>query len=318
MSLEFKDTISSKIEFLKLRALALNKARSFFTSKDYIEVDVPSIVKYPAIDTHIDSFEVKNSSKIIGYLHTSPEYLMKRLLSNGMTKIFYAGHVFRIDEIGRLHNLEFTMIEWYQVGLSFNALINETLDFCKNFIGDKKVEKLSYQAAFLNFLQIDPFLLDTNNLMLFAQDKGICIDSNLDKDSWLQLLFSYLIEPQFEKDTFYVISNYPPSQAALSKTKYLDKLEVAERFEIYYNQIELANGYFELNNSTEQKKRFDLENKKRKLIDKKIYPIDEKFVSLLDFIPDCSGVSVGFDRLLMLAYKKKSIDEVLSFSFNEL
>jgi len=308
---------ASKLDLIKKRASSLQKARYFFTSKGYFEIDVPSIVKYPAVDAYIDSFEVK-SNENIGYLHTSPEYLMKRILTIGMKKIFYLGHVFRVDEIGKLHNLEFTMAEWYHVGFSLNEIIEETLDFCKNFIGEKKVVYLSYRNAFLKFLKIDPFITSIAELKIFAFKSNINISSELDKDSWLQLLFSDLIEPKFKNDIFYVISEYPKTQAALSKTKLVDSFEVAERFEIYYNQIELANGYFELNDSDELHSRFKAENRKRELSFKKPYPIDKNFISSIDHLPNCSGVSVGFDRLLMLAYKKSDIKDVILFPFNEL
>ena len=314
MYLEFKDTITSKIEFLELRALAFQKVRSFFYHRDYVEVDTPSIVKSPAIDQHIDSFEVEKQY----YLHTSPEYLMKRLLAQGMKKIFYLGHVFRIDEVGSKHNPEFTMIEWYQVSLSMDDLINETLDLCKSFLGDKITKYLSYREAFHTFLDIDPFTANKEDLKVCAKEKGLNFESDLNKDGWLQLLFSHLIEPCFENDTYYVISQYPKSQAALAKTEHINGFEVANRFEIYYNKIELANGYFELNNSQEQIKRFQEENEKRISIGKKPYPLDNKFIQSINNLPECSGVSVGFDRLLMLSYKKENIKDVLCFSFDEL
>ncbi len=317
MSLEFKDTITSKIEFLGLRALALQKARSFFICRDYIEVDIPSIIKFPAIDQHIDSFEASDQNKNY-YLHTSPEYLMKRLLAKGMKKIFYLGHVFRIDEIGSRHNPEFTMLEWYHVGLSLKDLIDETLDLCKSFTEEKKTKHLSYREAFKIFLNIDPFNASKHDLKSCAEKNSLIFDSDLDKDGWLQLLFSHLIEPCFEDDTYYVIFQYPKSQAALAKTEYIDGFEVANRFEIYYNKVEIANGYFELNDPQEHLNRFREENRKRILIGKNPYPLDEKFIHSIGNLPECSGVSVGFDRLLMLSHKKECIKDVLCFSFDEL
>jgi len=317
MYLEFKDTITSKIEFLRLRALALQKARSFFNHRDYIEVDIPSIIKFPAIDQHIDSFEVSDKNQTY-YLHTSPEYLMKRLLAKGLKKIFYLGHVFRIDEAGHRHNPEFTMLEWYHVGFSLKDLINETLDLCKSFTEDKTTKFLSYQEAFKFFLGIDPFVSDQHDLKSCAKKNGLSFDSYLDKDGWLQLLLSHLIEPCFEDDTYYVIFQYPKSQAALAKTEYINGFEVASRFEIYYNKVELANGYFELNDPQEHLNRFSEENKKRVQIGKKPYPLDKKFIHSITNLPECSGVSVGFDRLLMLSHRKECIKDVLCFSFDEL
>jgi len=314
MSLEFKNTTTSKIEFLELRALALQKARNFFNYRNYIEVDIPSIVKFPAIDQHIDSFEISKNH----YLHTSPEYLMKRLLVQGMKQIFYLGHVFRIDEAGNKHNPEFTMIEWYHVGISLNSLINETLDLFKCFIGNKEIKYLSYREAFHVFLDIDPFTSNKNDLKSCAEKNGLSFDSDLSKDGWLQLLFSHLVEPSFKDGIYYVISQYPKSQAALARTEYVNGFEIANRFEIYYNKTELANGYFELNDSQEQLYRFNEENAKRVQIGKAPYPLDQKFIQAINNLPECSGVSVGFDRLLMLSYKKESIKDVLCFSFDDL
>lgn len=297
---------------IKQRSTYLTKVRSFFEERKVLEVDCPNILSYPAIDTHIDSMSVEVSDTKTGYLHTSPEYFMKKLLSQGSGDIYYLGHVYRKEEIGDLHNPEFTMIEWYRLNFSLKQMIKETIELLSEFLGIKKTQVLSYREAFLKYLQIDPFAISLNDLQSQVKKLGYEISLS-DKDSYFDLLLSHEIESRFPKDLFVVLTQYPPSQAALAQIEELDNLSVAQRFEVYYQGVELANGYKELNSSKLQRSRFIAENLKRKDLGKSTYPIDEEFLDSLDNLPDCSGVSIGFDRVIALAQKKKNIHEVSIF-----
>ncbi|MGD2170139.1 MAG: EF-P lysine aminoacylase EpmA [Chlamydiota bacterium] len=309
MSLGFDSSLTCKIDLLEKRAAALKKARQFFENAGYIEVDCPSLVKRATIDQHIDPIETE-----LGFLHTSPEYLMKRLVAAGMNKIYQIGHVFRKGEIGKKHNPEFTMIEWYHTGFAYEEMIKETLEFLQDFLGTFEIKILSYQDLFINFLQIDPLHTNLQGLQKAAELNEVSIDDNLDFDGWLNLLFSHVIEPNMVRDTYYVITDFPPSQAALSKI--VDGK--AKRFEIFFQKMELANGYFELTDQDEHIRRFEKENFLRQQMGKKTYPLDEKLLASIEKLPDCSGVSVGFDRLLMLSSNQDNIESVLPFSFDQL
>lgn len=300
---------SQKLEVLQKRSHALRTARLFFEQRNYIEVDCPSLCKTATIDAHIDPIETE-----IGFLHTSPEYLMKRLLCQGMEKIYQISHVFRKGEVGKKHNPEFTMIEWYQVGFSFEDMIEETLLFLKEFIDYPTVCRLSFKELFVSSIQIDPFQTTVEDLKKVAELNGVHMDADLGIDDWLHILFSHVIEPNMDSNILYVVYNFPKTQAALSQV--VDS--TAKRFEMYFQGVELANGYLELQGKDEHIERFTKENATRKGHQKKTYPLDPKFLEAIDHLPVCSGVSVGFDRLLMLMLQKTHIKDVLPFSFDEL
>lgn len=314
MSLE----CSEKISLLQKRAHALRLAREFFFAGKYVEVDVPSLVKYPAVDAHIDSMEVQANEATIAYLHTSPEYLMKRLVALGIGKIYQISHVFRKEELGRYHNPEFTMVEWYNTEINYEQMIAQTLDFCTLYLEKLPIKYLTYKAAFKQYLDIDPFTCSSYDLKNAAGFYKIHTPDNLSKDGWLQLLFTHFIEPHLSGNKFYVVHEFPSSQAALAKTVIQEGVEVAKRFEIYCKGVELANGYFELCDGEELMERFQKENFIRQANHKKSYPIDPKFIAAHKNLSPFCGVSVGFDRLLMLQYKKDTLQEVLPFSWEDL
>lgn len=305
-------------EILLDRALCLKKARSFFSDRKYVEVDVPAITKHPSIDLHIEVMQTKVSDKETGYLHTSPEYLMKRLLSFGLGDIYYLGHVFRKNELGQIHNPEFTMAEWYRSNTSYENFLNEIVEFIQLFLPCSSFKRLSYRETFLKYTQMDYLTASKEELFNFAK-KHIDIDQMWDKDTLLNLILSHLIEPCLGRDELFILDSYPASQAALAKTKMAGDEEVAMRFEFYYNGIELANGFHELSCSKEQRRRFLQENEKRKANQKKPLELDEKFLEALERgIGDCFGVAAGFDRLFMLKHKKKELKEVIPFSWEEI
>lgn len=288
----------------------LDQARKFFQSKNILEVDCGALVKRAPIDSNIDVISACVSDSMQGFLHTSPEYAMKKLLSLGIGDIFYLGHVFRKGEIGRLHNPEFTMAEWYRVGISFNEMIRETCDFISLFLGDLPVLTLSYRQAFEKYANLD-YTLDPIHPLLPENA------SEWSRTEGLHYILSHFIEPNLGKDSLTVLTDYPVNEAALACVIEKEGEKVAERFEIYYQGVELANGYHELANASELKKRFEEENKVRQTKNQEIYHLDEEFLSSLENgFPDCCGVSVGFDRVFMLCQNATSLREILPFSWH--
>lgn len=312
-----------KQHFLRDRAEMFGKARAFFMERNVLEVDCPALSLAAPVDQHIDVMKVLLNTQEIGYLHTSAEYGMKRLLSEGIGDIYQISHVFRDGEVGPLHNPEFTMAEWYRCGFTFEKMIEETLDFIRLFLGDLPAEHMSYKEAFLHYLGIDYTTQTTQNLLALVQRQGFALSSELrraDKDTLLQLLLSIFIEPHLGKDKLFVLSHYPATQCALAKTTVLASgEEAAYRFEMYYQGLELANGYHELTDPIEQRQRFEKANVLRAKAGKDCLVIDEKFLqSLSHGLPDCCGVAVGFDRLMLLRHRQQTLANILPFSWEHV
>jgi len=291
--------------------------RAFFSDRKILEVDTPILSHTAPIDTHIEVMAIQNNQ---GYLHTSPEYAMKRLLSAGIGDIYQLSHVFRAEEAGRLHNPEFTMIEWYRIGVPFQFLIDETLQLIQLFLGNIPIHIYTYSQAFIKFVGIDHKTATPSDLKQIAEQNNLPLPSDAgtwDKDSFLHFLMAFLIEPQFAG--LNIIQDFPSTQAALAKICQVGDELVAERFEVYYNGIELANGFHELTDPVEQRQRFVKANLERQKLGKEILPLDENFLSALEQgLPDSCGVAVGFDRLLMLQLNKNSLAEILPFSWDNI
>ncbi len=296
----------------------LSCVRSFFKERNVLEVDCPALSQAAPIDAHIDVMHIA-MGKETGYLHTSPEYGMKRLLSEGIGDIYQLSHVFRREECGRLHNPEFMMAEWYRVGFSFDALIDETIDFIRLFIRDPLIRTYTYREALKKYTGIDYVTitrkeLGAKTLALIPHLPSAALEWN--KDTLLNCLMSFVVEPQLSEDEFSIIKYFPASQAALSQTTAIDQERVAKRFEIYYKGIELANGYHELTCPLEQRRRFIASNECRLNSGKEALPIDENLIKALERgLPDCCGVAVGFDRLMLLRHNKDHLEEILPFSW---
>jgi lysyl-tRNA synthetase class 2 len=313
MKQEIQGSVFSKV---RERAEMFARVRAFFAERNVIEVDCPALSPFAPVDTHIDVMEVKMGKNQTGFLHTSPEYGMKQLLSQGSGDIYQMSHVFRKEESGSLHRPEFTMVEWYRLGFSFEEMIEETLDFARLFLGEKSAETVSYRQAFLRYAKIDYIKASDEELLGCLRKHKVPLSQeaeNSDRDTLLQCLMSFVIEPQFPQERLVVLRDYPANQAALAKTKTLsDGEEIAFRFEIYFNGIELANGYDELTDATEQRTRFEKDNEERVLKGKEALPIDEDFLQALSLgLPECCGVAVGFDRLLMLKQESSSLAAIL-------
>lgn len=277
------------LSVIKDRGEMLEKARLFFKERSILEVDTPLLTPLPSLDTHIDLIETSDIGKK-GYLISSPEYSMKRLLAEGSGDIYQLSHVFRAGESGRRHSPEFLMAEWYRVGFTFDQMIEETADFISLFLGPLPRRKISYREALLQCAKIDPIGHD---------------------DEELNRLLAFEVEPKLGKGELTILTHYPASQAALAKQTVIDDYAVAERFEIYYEGIELCNGYNELSDSKEQRLRFEEANCQRSALGKEPYPIDEALLLALERLPPCCGVAVGVDRLMMLRHGKTHIDQIL-------
>ncbi|MBS4167678.1 EF-P lysine aminoacylase EpmA [Parachlamydia sp. AcF125] len=310
-----------KLALLKDRAQMLAKARHFFSQRGILEVDCPMISRYAAVDEHIDLIPVQYMGTDRRYLHSSPEYGMKRLMVEGMGDIYQLSHVFRDGEYGRKHNPEFMMAEWYRLGFSFDQMIVETVDFIRLFLGDIPFTSMTYREVFQHFASFDYLQVTTEELRQYIQDAGIDHIHSIageDKDGLLNIILGLVVEPQLGRNGLFVLSHYPASQAALAQTVRYGDEHVAERFEVYFEGVELANGYHELANAQEQKKRLMEANTHReKLLGKESLPIDEHFLAALEKgLPECCGVAVGFDRLMMLRHRCLSLAEVIPFDWN--
>lgn len=311
---------SERLNILRDRASMLAKSRSFFDERGICEVDCPIISFHASVDAHIDLISSIYSNSEIRYLHSSPEYGMKRLISEGIGDIYQLSHVFRDGECGIKHNPEFTMAEWYRIGMPFPEMMKETVDYIRLFVGDLPSSVISYREAFRRFAGFDYLKLSEDDLLKFLKESGIepypqIIEEG--KDALLNLVLGSIIEPNLGKNELCVLAYYPSSQAALAKTALIDDEQVAERFEVYYQGMELANGYHELANPFEQRKRFIEANEARIKLKKKALPIDESFLKALERgLPDCCGVAVGFDRLMMLRHKKSYISDVIPFDWS--
>jgi elongation factor P--(R)-beta-lysine ligase len=285
--------LTGRRERLQARAEMLRQARAFFAEREIMEVDVPILSKAASIDAHIDLIEASAAGKRY-FLHSSPEYGMKRLLSEGIGDIYQLSHVFREEEVGHRHNPEFTMAEWYRVGFSLKEMIEETLDFVALFLPQKPegYEEMSYRELFLRYLGYFP-------------------ESQEERD----LQFCSLIEPQIGRAQPTVINGFPKERAALAQ---MNQEGVAERFEIFLQGMELANGYHELLDAKEQRRRLIAANAERIKLGKGDYPMDHNFLAALERgVEDCCGVAVGFDRLMMLKEGATSIQEVIPFSWEQ-
>jgi lysyl-tRNA synthetase class 2 len=300
----------------------LQKARAFFAERNVMETDCPALSQSAPVDLHIDVMKVAAKNEQTSYLHTSPEYGMKRLIAAGIGDIYQISHVFRDGEIGPLHNPEFTMAEWYRLGISFEEMIAETLDFIRLFLGNLPYRAMNYREVLKKHLGIDYLTDSLPHLLNYAQSHGLDLPndaSTWDRDTILALLVSFLIEPALGNAELFVLQYFPASQAALSKTTALaDGEKVACRFEVYYRGIELANGYHELTDAVEQRSRFEDSNRARLKAGKEALKIDEKLLEALESgLPDCCGVAVGFDRLLMLKHQEKDLKNILPMTWEE-
>lgn len=311
MSLE--QTLNPKLGFLKDRALMLSKARSFFFQREVLEIDCPILNEATNIDDHIDPIEATYLRKK-GYLHTSPELFLKKLLAQeGCEDLYFLGHVFRDHEKGAHHHVEFTMVEWYRKNLSFEELIDETLEFIQLFVSPQSVQKITYCDALYQATGLDTQASKEELIQYIHTHLDPTLEFEKETSSDLLIfIFAQCVEPNLDKEKLTVIYDYPKGQSALAKIKKVNQREVAKRFEVYYQGVELANGYDELTGSRELKFRYLELNKKRICLGKEPLKIDEDFIEANEKLPDCRGVAVGFDRLMMLKANNRDIHQSMA------
>jgi len=305
---------------LQQRALMLATIRQFFADRNVMEVDTPALSQATVTDVHLQSF----STTFVGpgfadgqrlYLQTSPEFHMKRLLCAGSGAIYQLCKSFRNEESGRYHNPEFTMLEWYRPDFDHLDLVNEVDQLLQLTLNTPPCETKTYQQDFIELTGIDPLSTTLERLQSYAMDNdlGDFAAAETSVDTLLQLIFCFVIEPKIGQQRPIAIINFPASQAALARIDTQDK-RVAQRFEFYYRSIELANGFHELSDANEQLNRFEQDNVQRQAQGAKAQPIDAHLIAALGFgLPDCAGVALGIDRLLMLATNQSHINQVIGF-----
>jgi lysyl-tRNA synthetase class 2 len=300
---------------IESRARLLAAIRGFFAERGVLEVETPILAQAGNSDPNIHSLATDSPRK--RYLRTSPEYAMKRLLAAGLRDIYELGRVFRAGEKGQHHNPEFTLLEWYRGGLSYLELAGEVLDLIRHcgagaFAGWSE-RRVSYRDLFREQIGLDPFHCNETELARCAAERGL-LAGPLDHLQWLDLLLAEVLQPAMPGECLTVLFDFPPEQAALARIRPGDP-PLAERFEVFLGQLELANGYQELTDPGEQRRRFERENRLREMRGEEPVPLDERLLGALRHgLPECSGVALGVDRLLMSILKLERIDAVLTFS----
>ncbi|MDB6011803.1 MAG: Elongation factor P--(R)-beta-lysine ligase [Gammaproteobacteria bacterium] len=349
---------------LEQRAILLARARGFFADGGVLEVDTPMVVNAPVSDVNIHSALVDLGAPLTGagagqavaagsaearrafFLHTSPEYAMKRLLAAGSGDIYQICHVVRGFERGRFHNAEFTLVEWYRLGFTLDDLMNEVDALVRALLGPvasgHASERITYREAFIRELQLDPFVAGLDELGEAARQSGFAgadskgpadvpaaptvgaatsagaaksvgSASHPHRDELLDFLMGAVVGPRLGANALTFVHGYPATQAALARLDPHDP-RAALRFELYCEGVELANGFNELASATEQRARFTHDIAERRRMGLPAFPPDEFLLAALEAgLPECSGVALGFDRTLMLATGAKTIDEVLPF-----
>lgn len=304
---------------LRIRAEFLAQIRQFFAQHQVLEVETPLLASSTATDLHLQSLQV--SQVFSGdtkpyYLQTSPEFAMKRLLAATGEPIFQIGKAFRQDEKSPRHNPEFTMLEWYRPRFSMFQLIDEVEALVNTLLGPRVIKRLSYREVFQQLLDIDPHRAGLQELAAVARDTVDLSTGDFSRDDYLHLLLSHVIEPKLEPDCF--IYDYPAQHAALAVVAPdAQGVQVAKRFELFLDRMEIANGYLELVNAAEQRRRFEMDRAQRQQQGLIQYPIDEKLLAAMEHgLPQCSGVALGVDRLLMVAVGAQRIDQVMAFPFD--
>jgi elongation factor P--(R)-beta-lysine ligase len=308
--------MAASLAALEQRSSLLRKLREFFYDRGFIEVETPLLASEIIPELHIEPIRTAGGE----FLQASPELHMKRLVATGAQAIFQVTRSFRAGERGQLHNPEFTIVEWYRVDDDMAAGIDSLDQLTQSLLNTQPAQRTTYAEAFERRLRISPHTCTLDELAAAARMADIVVPAGMnrhDRDEWLNLLLATRVEPVLGRDRPEILFHYPASQASLAKVvRSSDGYDVAERFELYYRGVELANGFHELGDAAELQKRFEAVNAARVAEDRRALPIPERLLAALEHgLPDCTGVALGFDRLAMLAIAAKSIDGVSSFPY---
>ncbi len=316
-------------QVLSARAKMLGNIRRFFEERRVLEVETPLLSGSAGTDPNLAPFvtgfdDPASPDKTTLYLNSSPEFAMKRLLAAGSGSIFQICKAFRNEEAGRFHNPEFSILEWYRLDFNLDQLIDETESLMQRLLASvlkEPVQRVSYAAVFEKFTGLDPLVAKEADFEQYAKQYKLPEAIEMcrgDRSLWLDFLFSHIVQPHLGENRLCFVRDYPACQSALSRLKKNDP-RVSERVELFVNGLELANGFYELADPEEQKNRFDAEMRERKAKGSPVFPVDDHFVAALAHgLPDCSGIAVGLDRMLMLMTEADSIDQVMSFSIRRV
>ena len=302
-------------ETLKARADLFGRIRAFMAGNGVMEVDTPALSPYANTDPHIESVTASlrlpgANDKLSLYLHTSPEFAMKRLLANGSGSIYQICKVFRSEEFGNLHHFEFSMLEWYRTGFDQHELMDEIAALLRR-LQWPETERRSYRSGFEEYLGFNPHAAEPDRLSAKAEELGFA-GGPADESTLLNFLFNHSVAPNLGVYNPVFVYDYPACQAALARVREGDEgYPVAERFELFISGMEIANGFYELTDADEQRDRFKRENRLRQARGLTEMPIDETLLAALEHgLPDCAGVALGLDRLLMALTRASSINKV--------
>lgn len=315
-----QQTASAGPGALQARAALLRRVRDFFFARGVLEVETPLLCAAGVTDPAIENFTLETGQSLSRprYLQSSPEYAMKRLLARGSGPIYQIAKAFRDGEAGRRHNPEFTLLEWYRPGFSLRQLMREVAELVRDCLGEQPVEYISYRALFQRELGVDPLAASAGELESLARSRLDVGMLSGDRDLWLDLLMSHAVEPRLKGRGLCFVYDYPASQAALARIVGKDGVSVARRFELYVDGLELANGYDELTDPYEQRRRFTHDNTLRRQRGQAERPLDEFLLTAMQQgLPDCCGVALGFDRLFMLAAGIDDIRRALAFHWSD-
>ncbi|WP_298767653.1 EF-P lysine aminoacylase EpmA [uncultured Fibrobacter sp.] len=297
------------------RQALMNKVRQFFVQRDVLEVETPVLSNAGGTDPQLDYFEVEGNR----YMMTSPEFHMKRLLAAGFGDIFQITKSFRKDEFGAHHNNEFSMVEWYRIGMPQEKLMEEVEELVSEVIGRPiHARRTRWINAFRNYAGVDPLMASDDEFAAACTARDIPLPADgtaMSREDWWDYLMVFAVEPALAKNGPEFILDYPQSQAALAQT-YVDEEghTWARRFELFVDRVELCNGYTELTDAAEQRRRFADDLDIRRRMGKPLPQVDEHFLAALESgMPACSGVALGLDRLFMLAMDKEKISDVVLF-----
>jgi elongation factor P--(R)-beta-lysine ligase len=313
---------AASLQTLRRRADLLARTRAFFAARGLLEVETPQLSAAAATDLHLESLAAAApGGGLSGWLHTSPEFPMKRLLAAGAGDIWQLARVFRGAERGRRHNPEFTLLEWYRVGWDAPALMDEVDALLRALAGDAitaPARRTSYHAAFLEHAGFDPFTAGEREIAGALERGGVSLSAQagLQQDDLLDLALAALVEPAFDPRQPTFVYDFPASHAALARIR-PGEPPLAERFELFLGGMELANGFHELTDADEQAARFRTDLERRQERGLAVPPVDARLLAAMAHgLPDCAGVALGFDRLVMILAGAERIDEVLAFPWD--